>query len=163
VHRLVSEVTTTNQLIAPKMIPHGIEHVVETAPPPPVPVDAKGNAVLSSLLGSGPAAPPPPPPPPAAAPVVEGGNVVAANCISCPAPQYPAIARAAHVQGAVVLHAIIGKDGVIKQLEVVSGNAMLQGAALQAVRNWRYHPLLLNNEAMEVDTQITVNFDLNGE
>ncbi|HEY7855907.1 MAG TPA: energy transducer TonB, partial [Terriglobales bacterium] len=91
-----------------------------------------------------------------------GGSVQEALCISCPKPNYPPIARQAHIQGTVVLHAIIAKDGTVKELTVVSGNAMLQGEAERAVRQWRYHPLELNGVAQEVDTQITVNFTLGG-
>lgn len=62
----------------------------------------------------------------------------------------------------MVLHAIIGPDGLVKDLEVVSGNAMLRGAAMQTVREWRYHPLELNGQATPVDTTITVKFTLGG-
>jgi len=75
---------------------------------------------------------------------------------------YPPIAKQAHVQGAVVLHAIIGKDGRIKNLSVISGNAMLTQAAVDAVQNWRYKPYLLNGEPTEVDTTVTVNFSFGG-
>jgi len=59
------------------------------------------------------------------------------------------------------LHAIISKDGTIKELEVVSGHPLLQQAALDAVRQWRYQPTLLNGEPVEVDTTIDVIFSLN--
>jgi len=62
----------------------------------------------------------------------------------------------------VVLHAIIGTDGLVKDLQVISGNAMLTGEAVRTVKGWRYHPLELNGQAMEVDTQITVKFTLGG-
>jgi protein TonB len=75
---------------------------------------------------------------------------------------YPPIAKQAHVQGVVVLHAIIGKDGRIKNLNVISGNAMLTQAAVDAVSNWRYKPYLLNGEPTEVDTTVTVNFSFGG-
>ncbi len=77
-------------------------------------------------------------------------------------PVYPPIARAAHVSGAVVLHAIISKEGTIKNLTVISGPEMLKSSALEAVQNWRYKPYLLNGEPTEVDTQITVNFNFGG-
>jgi len=77
-------------------------------------------------------------------------------------PIYPAIARAAHQGGTVTLHAIISKNGTIEQLSVISGPAMLQGAAMDAVKTWRYKPYLLNGEPTEVDTTIMVNFNLNG-
>ena len=71
------------------------------------------------------------------------------------APVYPAYA---HIEGTVMLHAIIGKNGHIESLEAVSGSAMLQGAALDAVRQWVYKPYLLNGEPVEVDTTVNVNF-----
>jgi len=66
------------------------------------------------------------------------------------------------MQGTVRLHAIISKDGTIQQLEVISGPALLQQAALDAVRQWRYKPTLLNTEPVEVDTTIDVVFSLGG-
>lgn len=75
-------------------------------------------------------------------------------------PVYPAIARAAHVQGAVVVEAIISRTGTIESLHVVSGPLMLQAAALDAIRDARYRPYRLNGEPTEVQTTITVNFRL---
>jgi protein TonB len=77
-------------------------------------------------------------------------------------PRYPALAVQAHVQGTVVLQAVIGKDGTVRDLHLVSGHPMLAGAAIEAVKQWRYRPYLLNNEPVEVDTQINVNFTLGG-
>jgi protein TonB len=62
----------------------------------------------------------------------------------------------------VVLHAIIGKNGTIQNLTVISGPAMLQSAALDAVKQWRYKPYVLNGDPTEVDTTVTVNFNLGG-
>jgi protein TonB len=95
-------------------------------------------------------------------PVRVSSGVVAGNAISQPKPVYPPIARAAHVSGAVVLHAIISKEGTIKNLEVISGPEMLKNSALEAVRNWRYRPYVLNGEPTEVETTITVNFNFGG-
>ena len=77
-------------------------------------------------------------------------------------PSYPPLARQARVQGPVVLHAVIGKDGLVQQLQVVSGHPMLIPAALDAVKQWRYKPYVLNGEPIVVQTTITVNFQLNG-
>ena len=77
-------------------------------------------------------------------------------------PQYPPLARQARIQGAVVLQAVIGKDGAIQNLHVISGHPMLTTSALDAVKQWRYKPYFLNGEPVEVDTQITVNFTLSG-
>ena len=76
-------------------------------------------------------------------------------------PQYPPMARMARVSGTVQLRAIIGTDGRIREL--ASGNALLQPAAVAAVREWRYRPTLLNGQAVEVETLITVNFVLGQE
>jgi protein TonB len=75
---------------------------------------------------------------------------------------YPAFARQAHIQGLVILQAVIGKDGTIQNLRVVSGNPMLAQAALEAVKQWRYKPYYLNGEPVEVDTTININFTLSG-
>ena len=67
-----------------------------------------------------------------------------------------------HTQGEVVMHAIIGRDGTIASLQVVSGHALLAPAAIDAVRQWRYRPYTLNGEPVEVETLITVRFVLSG-
>ena len=77
-------------------------------------------------------------------------------------PEYPALARQARVQGQVVLQAIISRDGAIENLQVLRGHPMLVQAALDAVRQWRYRPYVLNGEPVEVETQVTVNFILGG-
>jgi len=75
-------------------------------------------------------------------------------------PAYPPLAKAARIQGPVVLEAVISKAGAIENLQLISGHPMLAGAAIDAVRQWRYKPYILNGEAIEVETQITVNFKL---
>jgi len=77
-------------------------------------------------------------------------------------PPYPPMARAARIQGEVVLSAIISKTGEIQNLVLVSGHPMLVPAAIQAVKQWRYRPFLLNGEPVEVETTITVTFQLSG-
>ena len=77
-------------------------------------------------------------------------------------PMYPPIAKAARVSGTVVIQAMISKQGTIEDLHVVSGPAMLQQAALDAVKTWRYRPYLLNNEPVEVETTVNVIFTLGG-
>jgi protein TonB len=77
-------------------------------------------------------------------------------------PVYPPIAKAARVSGTVVLQATISKSGMIEGLRVVSGPAMLQQAAMDAVKTWRYKPYLLNNEPVEVETTVNVIFTLGG-
>jgi protein TonB len=75
-------------------------------------------------------------------------------------PQYPAIAKAAHQQGTVVLQAMISKSGTIENLQVLSGPPMLQQAAIDAVKTWRYRPYLLNELPVEVETTVNVIFKL---
>lgn len=77
-------------------------------------------------------------------------------------PVYPAIAKAAGVQGSVVVEAVISRQGTIESLHVVSGPLMLQNAALEAIREARYQPFRLNGEPTEVQTTITVNFRIGG-
>ena len=77
-------------------------------------------------------------------------------------PVYPAIAKAAHVEGSVVVEAVISRKGTIESLRVVSGPLMLQQAALDAIREARYQPFRLNGEPTEVQTTITVNFRMGG-
>lgn len=77
-------------------------------------------------------------------------------------PTYPAIAKAARVQGDVVLKAIINKEGQIQDLQLVSGHPMLVPPAIEAVKQWRYRPYLLNGQPVEVETTITVIFSLVG-
>jgi protein TonB len=84
------------------------------------------------------------------------------NLIRRVQPAYPALARSARIHGVVVLQAVISRQGTIENLKVVSGHPMLLPAAVDAVRQWRYRPYILNNEPVEVETQITVNFSLAG-
>jgi protein TonB len=89
-----------------------------------------------------------------------GGIVSAARLIYQPKPEYPELARMARTEGAVELEAVIAKDGTIEMLKVLRGHPLLIKAALEAVRQWRYQPTLLNGEPVEVVTEITVNFKL---
>jgi protein TonB len=75
-------------------------------------------------------------------------------------PDYPPLAKQAHIQGPVVLKAVIGKDGKVQNLQIVSGHPMLSQSALRAVQQWRYKPYYLNGQPTEVETTITVNFSL---
>ena len=75
-------------------------------------------------------------------------------------PIYPPIAKAARISGTVVLHAVISKTGSITELHLISGPAMLQQSALDAVKNWKYRPYQLNNQPVEVQTTINVIYTL---
>ncbi len=159
-------------LHAPTKIPKDIKMLKDDAPPPTQMagvagmggMGGSGNGVLGGVFGGTGTAPPvvarvPPKP---AGPLRVSSGTIAGLAISRPDPVYPPIAKAAHVQGAVILHAVISKQGTIENLQVVSGPPMLAGAAMDAVRRWRYKPYLLNNEPTEVDTTITVNFTFGG-
>jgi len=77
-------------------------------------------------------------------------------------PNYPPLAKQARIQGAVVLQAEISKEGTIQNLQLISGHPMLAPAAIEAVKQWRYKPYLLNGEPVAVETQVVVNFSLSG-
>jgi len=75
-------------------------------------------------------------------------------------PEYPALAKQAGIQGTVSLSVIVGKDGKVQDIKVISGHPLLVQAALDAVKNWVYRPTLLNGDPVEVSTTIDVNFTL---
>jgi len=89
-----------------------------------------------------------------------GGNVALAKLVQKVNPVYPAEARKNKVSGSVVLHVVEGMDGHILQVEVVSGPPELIDAAIEAVRQWRYSPTLLNGDPVEVDTKVEIVFSL---
>jgi protein TonB len=100
--------------------------------------------------------------PPAVTRPVRLSHMSAGDLIHKVQPAYPPLARTARIQGVVVLQAVISKQGTIENLSVLTGHPMLTAAAIEAVRQWRYRPYILNNEPVEVETQITVNFSLAG-
>lgn len=87
-------------------------------------------------------------------------RVVEANLIHDVAPTYPPEAGRERIEGSVVLLAVIGKDGSVQDVRVESGLPVLAQAAIDAVKQWRYRPYLLNGEPVEVDSRITINFTL---
>jgi len=88
------------------------------------------------------------------------GGVLEGLLISKTTPVYPAIALTARVSGTVILAATISKEGTIENLHVLSGHPMLTGAAMDAVKTWRYRPYLLNGQPVEVETTINVVFSM---
>jgi protein TonB len=159
------------KLVAPKIIPREVKIIKEDAEPDMASVGMTGGVpggvaggsmggVLGGVIG-GMGGAPPPPKPHQSGPLRVGGNVQAARIVNRVQPVYPPLARQTRISGTVRLHAIIGKDGAIKELEVLNGHPLLQQAALDAVRQWRYQPTLLNGEAVDVDTTIDVIFSLN--
>ena len=166
------------RLMAPKQIPKEIAMIKEDEMPPAaaagvvggVPGGVPGGAaggVIGGIIGSVPTAAPPPPPPVKEAPkpvtpkqIRVGGNVQSAKLVNQPKPAYPPLARQARIQGVVKFNAVIGRDGSIQNLTLVSGHPLLVPSATEAVRQWKYQPTLLNGEPVEVVTQIDVNFTL---
>jgi periplasmic protein TonB len=159
------------RLVAPPEIPRDVIMLTETVAPPPmidpgaVGVrhgfgDARGRGIVfDSVPGSGQMLLPPPPPVvhhPRVSHMMEG------NLIYRVQPNYSVLARQARIQDQVVLRAIISREGAIENLQVLSGHPMLAPAAVDAVRQWRYRPYVLNGERVEVETQVTVNFVLGG-
>lgn len=160
-------------LRTPTKIPDKVKMIKEDQAPPPVaavtgvvggvPGGVPGGqigGVIGGIVSSVPVAVPKVAAPPQKVRVSQG--VLAGNLLHQVNPQYPPIARAARVSGAVVIKATIGKDGSMQNLQVVSGPPLLIQSALEAVKQWRYKPYMLNNEPTEVETVITVNFNLSG-
>jgi protein TonB len=158
------------RLFSPTQIPQSINLLTETTPPlPMVDTTAIGvshgtgdpgdrGSVFDSIQGSNQVLPPPPPPAhhPPVSRMMEGNLILRVQ------PDYPALARQVRVQGQVVLRAMISREGTIENLQVLSGHPMLVRAAVDAVRQWRYRPYLLNGEPVEVETEVRVNFILSG-
>jgi len=162
----------TNQLIFPTARAAKPAHELSLEPAPDIGIDlgtgfgpANGNGRGGSIIpgGSDNGAPVPPlrrpvAPQPAIRKMSEG--VMLGALVYRVDPLYPEIARAMHLSGTVRLRAIIGTDGSVRNLEVLSGNPILARAAVAAVRQWRYRPTRLNGGAVEVETLVTVKFVL---
>jgi protein TonB len=157
-----------NQLVAPTRIPHNITMVAEKEAPA-----SSGFGGVAGMEGLGGSSTPmtenmfkaaPAQKVQAAAPkkVNISAGVMQGMLIVKTQPTYPPIAKAARVSGTVVLQATISKSGTIENLRVISGPAMLQQAARDAVMQWRYKPYLLNNDPVEVETTVNVIFTLGG-
>jgi protein TonB len=169
----VARLIQAGKMMAPTVIPKKVEMIKEEEMPPDVGAVgvvggvpggiAGGSAggVLGGIIG-GTGGGMPPPPKPTQQRVRIGGNVQAAKMLRQIQPMYPQIAKTAHVQGTVILHAIISKDGTVQELQYISGPALLMRSAMDAVRQWKYQPTLLNGEPVEVDTTISVVFTLSG-
>ena len=155
---------------APSTVPSGVGHGndVATDEVPSCPscvLNAIGNSsatnsIIGSIGSSLPIIPSPPPKP--STPTIRVSRMMEGNLIYKVQPVYPPLARAARVQGSVVLKAVISRAGTIEGLQVLNGHPLLVQAARDAVAQWRYRPYLLNGEPVEVETQVTVNFILGG-
>jgi protein TonB len=116
---------------------------------------AQSNALLADA-GTGPAAPPPP----ISRPSV-GGQLQPPQLISSPQPAYPAAARAQRVQGVVALDVLVDETGKVVETTVIVGHPLLQAAAKDALRNWRYQPARLNGEPIPMHIKVNLRFNLN--
>jgi periplasmic protein TonB len=163
VKQVQAKTFAANPMVAPTVIPKQVEIAKDEAPPSVAASDTAGvPGGTGDVLGGIGTGVTPPPPPPAAAPnrIKVGGDVQSASLVKQVTPQYPGIARSAHVSGTVTLHAIISKDGSIERLEYVSGPPLLMASAMSAVKEWRYRPTMLNGQPVEVDTTVQVVFSL---
>ena len=122
------------------------------------------DAVLSEVLSSTRSVPAPAkmPDPTPVKRIRVASRVVEANLIHDVTPQYPPEAGRARLEGAVVLLAVIGTDGSVKDVRVESGLPILAQAAIDAVKQWRYKPYTVDGDPVEVDSRITINFTLSG-
>jgi protein TonB len=150
----------TNPFQAPSTIPPII--VIPTVPDPPsIPISSSWanspelNRDLFSTHTSGPVVHPV-----VQAPIRVSSGTEQGLLIDQRVPVYPAIAKATGTSGTVMLAAIISKTGTIENLRVISGPMMLQQAALDAVRTWRYRPYLLDGQPVEVETTVSVIFTM---
>ncbi len=162
-------------LRTPTKIPNKVAIIKEEEPPPPSMGGATGGVIggvgvpggsLNGVLGG----------------IISAANTAAANVpkIAAPTrvrvssgvvegmllrkvqPNYPPLAKQARIQGHVILAAVINKQGTVENLRLMSGHPMLAPAAIEAVKQWKYRPYLLNNEPTEVETTVDVNFTLSG-
>ena len=144
--------------VSPAVTPVGIVGGVPGGLVGGAPIGIPGEVVLGSAHTM-----PVPAKMPESAPVKRirvASRVVEANLIHDVAPQYPPEAGRARIEGAVVLLATIGTDGSVKDVRIESGLPILAQAAIDAVRQWRYKPYLIDGEPVEVDSRITINFTL---
>jgi protein TonB len=165
--RIQSEIVS-GQLRAPTKIPDKIQMIREEEAPPDlggvpggvpggIPGGTSGGVIGSVLSATHMATPT------IAVPVRQrvSTGVMQGLLIRRIQPNYPPLAKAARIQGHVLLQAEISKDGTIQNLQLVSGHPMLTQAAIEAVKQWRYRPYLLNGEPVAVETQVDVIFSLN--
>src|SRR5438477_2265316 len=172
--KVVKQIQTDSingQLRTPSKIPEKVQMIKEEEAPPPVtsmagvvggvPGAAGGQmgGVIGGIINSTPVAVPK-----VATPqrVRVSQGVTQGLLLRKIQPAYPPLARQARIQGSVLLQAEISKDGSIQNLRLISGHPMLAPAAIEAVKQWKYKPYILNGEPVEVETQITVNFTLAG-
>jgi periplasmic protein TonB len=174
VRQIQTDLMNTGQLRTPSRIPHKVQMIHEEEAPPPMPATGgvvggvpggmpggQVGGVIGSIVNSASnlaAVPKFVPVTPQRVRISQG--VTKGLLIHKQEPTYPPLARAARVQGEVVLSAVIDINGQITNLQLVSGHPMLVPSAIDAVKQWRYKPYLLNGQPVEVETTITVIFTL---
>jgi protein TonB len=173
--KVVKQIQTdivNGELRTPTKIPKKVQMIKEDEAPPPVaattgvvggvPGGVPGGSmggVMGSILSATPTVAPK-----IATPqrVRVSSGVSTGMLVRKVPPTYPPLARQARIQGTVILQATISKEGSIENLQLISGHPMLAPAAIEAVKQWKYKPYLLNGEPVEVETQVQVNFTLAG-
>jgi periplasmic protein TonB len=135
----------------------GVAPTPDSAAPEPLAISALAPARVPSSLTTTTSIAPVKPATPELLPAQSQG-VVTGKLIKKVLPLYPDMARRAGVSGDVVMSGIIGTDGALHNLKVVSGSPLLRDAALTAAKEWRYSPYMLGNKAVEAETHITVSF-----
>jgi periplasmic protein TonB len=165
--RPMARVLDINKLTAPAVIPAKIKIVADEAPPDLGAgvggvVGGVPGGVLGGIIGGATDSVKTiaPPAPPERRIVRVGGDVKPPVPISTPQPNYPPVAKAAHVEGLVVIDAIIDEQGNVVQAKVVEGPPLLVAAALDAVAKWKYQPTYLNGQAVSIRMHIQVIFRL---
>ena len=170
----VSSNIAEERLFTPSKVPTKVHMINEEEAPPPsgvtggvvggVPGGTPGgqlDGVIGGIISSNsyvPVVHPVSKPAPTVQRVRVSQGVTKGLLVSRVEPDYPTVAHEARIQGTVVLDAVIGKDGSVERLQVVSGNPLLSQAAIDAVKQWRYKPFLLNGQPVEIETEVTVNF-----
>jgi serine/threonine-protein kinase len=154
-----SRSTLTPASTPPTAAPTAQKGAAVGPPPPSNKEESQPKQRSPSRSTPTPTSPPPSKPQPPQR-IRVGGQVMSARLIFHPKPEYPPLAKMARVQGVVRLDAVIGKDGTVQELRLISGHPLLVKAAMDAVKDWRYQPTLLKDESVEVATEIDVNFAL---
>src|SRR5215467_4751152 len=173
VRQIQTDLMNSGQLRTPSKIPQKVQMIHEEEAPPPMPATGAGviggiggvpggqiGGVIGSIVNSTSVAAVPKFIPPTPQRVRISQGVTKGLLIQKIEPPYPPLARAARVQGEVVLSALIDSNGQITNLQLISGHSMLVPAAISAVKQWRYKPYLLNGQLVEVETIIIVIFSL---
>ena len=172
IHQIQTDMLSSGQLRTPSRIPEKVQMIREEEAPPPMPVTGGvvggvpggvpggqlGGVIGGIISSTSSLVAVPKLAPPQRVRISQG--VTKGLLVHRVDPSYPPLARAARIQGEVILSAIISTNGDIENLQLVSGHPMLVPSAIAAVHQWRYKPYLLNGQPVEVETTITVIFSL---